>query len=41
MYHHSMGLEGDQNVAVSEMIMTDPQDINVNTDDNVSRLQTD
>ncbi|RCN44251.1 hypothetical protein ANCCAN_09769 [Ancylostoma caninum] len=34
MYHHSMGLEGDQNVAVSEMIMTDPQDINVNSDDN-------
>ncbi|KAK6053168.1 GATA zinc finger [Cooperia oncophora] len=34
MYHHSMALETDQNVPVSEMIMSDTQDINVNNDDN-------
>ncbi|KAJ1364120.1 Trans-acting T-cell-specific transcription factor GATA-3 [Parelaphostrongylus tenuis] len=34
MYHHSMALEVDQNVPVSEMIMSDTQDINVNNDDN-------
>ncbi|VDL67126.1 unnamed protein product [Nippostrongylus brasiliensis] len=35
MYHHSMALEADQNVPVSEMIMSDTQDvINVNNDDN-------
>uniref|UniRef100_A0A7I5EBP5 GATA-binding factor A n=1 Tax=Haemonchus contortus TaxID=6289 RepID=A0A7I5EBP5_HAECO len=34
MYHHTMAIETDQNVPVSEMIMTDTQDINVNTDDN-------
>ncbi|KAK5972788.1 GATA zinc finger [Trichostrongylus colubriformis] len=34
MYHHSMALETDQNVPVSEMIMTDTQDINVNNEDN-------
>lgn len=37
MYHHSMAPA--QNVPVSEMIMSDTQDINVNTDDNVSGLQ--
>ncbi|KAK6024230.1 GATA zinc finger, partial [Ostertagia ostertagi] len=34
MYHHSMALETDQNVPVSEMIMADTQDINVKSDDN-------